>query len=462
MRDKKISFTQISFYDRTGIKSYLEKQAEKGWFLEKVSDFAWHFRRIPPKKIHYAVAYYPKASEFDSEVSENQRTFWEYCEHTGWKLAASKAQMQIFYNEQEDVVPIETEAEVEVEQIHKAAKKGFMPPYGIICVGMIVQLITWLWSLSVNPIECLSKTSYLLTGFCWVVLLFMASAKMIKYFTWYKRAKRAAQLDGTFLETKTQHNFLYVEFGLWGMGLVFWITSFGGLRMSIVGIFCVLAIVVLALLVLSILNRMKKRKHSAKQNFRATIALTLMLSVGLGVIISGLMLELRWTEKIPAKTYEFRGEIRNLYGDELPLKIEDITTINSEDYSYEVRCDNKSFLLEYFVAFQNPRMDKLELPSLHYSVIEVKWPLLYEWCKNIKLDDAYLAEEDTVYEQYRACDATSWEAKEAYQFYSGEEGEMRFLLCYDNHIVEIDLGTDEEFTPEQKMMIKEKLVDGRD
>ena len=101
MKNIKRRFLQFSFYDRTGIERYLEKQALKGWLLEKTSAFGWKFRRIEPRKISYAVTFFAKASAFDPEPSEAQLRFQDFCEHTGWKLAASSAQMQIYYNEEE-------------------------------------------------------------------------------------------------------------------------------------------------------------------------------------------------------------------------------------------------------------------------------------------------------------------------------------------------------------------------
>ena len=99
MKNTKRCFVLFSFYDRTGIEAYLEKQAENGWMLDKTSAFGWHFHRIEPRKIHFSVVYFAKASAFDPEPSEAQLAFHDFCEHTGWKLAASNAQMQIFYNE---------------------------------------------------------------------------------------------------------------------------------------------------------------------------------------------------------------------------------------------------------------------------------------------------------------------------------------------------------------------------
>ena len=47
MRDKKRCIPEFSFYDKAGIRRYLEEQAEKGWMLEKMS-FGWVFRKIEP------------------------------------------------------------------------------------------------------------------------------------------------------------------------------------------------------------------------------------------------------------------------------------------------------------------------------------------------------------------------------------------------------------------------------
>ena len=59
MRKTKRVIAQFTFYDRTGIQKFLERQAEKGWMLEKISSYGWKFRRMKPEKIHYAVTYFP-------------------------------------------------------------------------------------------------------------------------------------------------------------------------------------------------------------------------------------------------------------------------------------------------------------------------------------------------------------------------------------------------------------------
>ena len=106
MKETKRVFMMYPFYDRTGLEAYLQKQADQGWILEEIGALGWRFRRTSKKTIHYAVTYFPKASSFDPGPSEQLKEFHEFCAHTGWQLAASNAQMQIFYNEKEYPIPI--------------------------------------------------------------------------------------------------------------------------------------------------------------------------------------------------------------------------------------------------------------------------------------------------------------------------------------------------------------------
>ena len=125
MKDTKRRLEWCSFYDHTGIEAHLERMAQQGWLLEKIG-FTWHYRRIEPKKLTFCVTYFPRASMFDPEPSQEQETFYDFCRHTGWTLAAASAQMQIFYNEQPNPIPIDTDPAMEVDAIHQSAKKSFL------------------------------------------------------------------------------------------------------------------------------------------------------------------------------------------------------------------------------------------------------------------------------------------------------------------------------------------------
>lgn len=147
MKNRMLRFETYSFYDSTGMERHLEHMAARGWMIEQISAFGWRYRRIPPTQIHFAVAYYPPASDFDPEPTEGQRTLQDFCVRTGWQLACTQAQIQIYYNEDADPLPLETDPVVKVTTLHRAAK------------SLICMLFTCCWQLHSSSAPCSSPVS---------------------------------------------------------------------------------------------------------------------------------------------------------------------------------------------------------------------------------------------------------------------------------------------------------------
>lgn len=170
MKNTKRRFEMFSFFDVERIEKHLEKMAEKGWLINKIDNFGWVYKKIEPQKLKFNVCYYPNASEFDPEPSDKQKDFYEFCEYTGWKIACQSAQMQIFYNENLQAIPIETDAQIAVETIHKAAKKNFLPSYFILLGLGLLQEFIFIARLVDEPIEILSNSTNILAGFLWFLV----------------------------------------------------------------------------------------------------------------------------------------------------------------------------------------------------------------------------------------------------------------------------------------------------
>ena len=124
MKDRKRQLENLAFYDKAAIEDRAAHMAEKGWLVEQPGPYFWKYRRIEPKRLAVNVVYFPKASEFDPSPTEGQIQLEELCKRDGWILAARWGQMQIFYNEQKDPVPIETDPVIQVETVRAAMKKG--------------------------------------------------------------------------------------------------------------------------------------------------------------------------------------------------------------------------------------------------------------------------------------------------------------------------------------------------
>lgn len=125
MKDIKKRFEIFSFYDHTGMERHLEEMAKQGWILERLTNSRWVYRRAEPQRVHVTVSYDCRRSVFDPDGKEGERE--EMFRHTGWKLVASSGKMQIFYNWEEDPLPLETDPVTGVESLHKAMRQSYLP-----------------------------------------------------------------------------------------------------------------------------------------------------------------------------------------------------------------------------------------------------------------------------------------------------------------------------------------------
>jgi len=455
MKEKRYRFASFSFYDRTGIEAYLEKEAQKGWLLDKIGSFGWRFRRMEPKEVHFSVNYFPKASAFDPEPSEPQVRFQEFCEHTGWKLAGASAQLQIFYNEAKNPVPIETDALLEVETIHKAVKKGYLPSYLILLACGLMQMAMFFWRFSMDPLGVMCSAANLFTGFCWIMMLLIVLVEMLGYYRWYRKAKAAAKLDGSKIPTNGHTGFMYTATAIMLLGLGFTILSLDGIFIGIVAGFTIFMALGIVVVVLGFSKWMKKKKVSAKVNSFVTFASAIVLAFVLtGGVVFVILTNLEALDKEPVETYKYQGYTVEVYHDELPLKVEDLMEVDYDKYSYEWKEEKSCFLARY-EADQRPRMDAKDELALEYTILEVKLPLLYNWCKNALLDEIsrnyVYSEEDKEYIDVVALDADAWGAKEAYQLRAWSAFKTRYLICYEKCI--IDISADWEMTKEQMAIV---------
>ena len=462
MKTTKRRFVQFNFYDRTGIQDYLEKQAQKGWLLEKITPLGWVFRNMEPKLLHFSVTYFPQASAFDPEPSENQKRFQDFCAHTGWVLAAANAQMQIFYNENENPIPIETDAAIEVETIHKAVKKSFLPAQLALLALGILQGSFFVWRLFSDPIGVLASNVNLFTGLCWTLVLLLTSVEITSYFLWHRKAKKNAEIDGSFVKTKSHRRFQLAVlcFMFATLGLMF--ASLGSSRMALTFLATILVMLVVIALVLSISALMQRLKVSAKVNFIITMIITFVFSFGVaGIAVILIFNGIRnlVPERAPAETYEYNGWTFEVYNDELPLTAEDIMDIEYHEYSCRWTAEESLFLAQ-FDAVQRPRMDALDMPELKYTITKVKLPILYDWCLQAMLSryDDWFSEDiygQIIHDTFEPIDAAPWGANAAYRLCSGDYFMNVYLLCFDDRIIEIH--PDWELMAEQMNIIGQKL-----
>ncbi|WP_125115257.1 DUF2812 domain-containing protein [Agathobaculum sp. Marseille-P7918] len=457
MRKTKRRLETLSFYDRTGVGRHLEKMAAKGWLIDRVTSFGWVYRRIEPKKLRFAVTYYPKASDFDPGPTEDQQVYHDMTEQTGWHYAASWAQMQIFYTDQPDAVPIETDPELELETIHAAMKKTFFPGYGILLAVSLFYLIRSLADLSDDPIGVFSSAIKIGMLVQWPLLALVSLVEIAAYLFWYRRAQKAAEC-GEFVDTPNTHWFRCVMLTAWlvcfALTWLYILTSFSSFW-RIVAISILLYTLLMMGVVGGVKQLLKNRKVSRGVNRAVTIAVDVVLAFGMmAAIVFGTLraTENGWLDSDTAVD-ELPLTLAELWGDELP------------EAAYQSRwTEDASPLAAVYDGKEEayPLEQGVSTPSLDYTVIVIKLPALYDRCRTQlvekKIEISYRQIDVVAYRIATPCDAAPWGANEAWQVtWENDIPGDDYLLCYDRNLVEISFS----WTPTdaQKALVGEKLGD---
>lgn len=427
----------FAFYDRTGIQRYLEKQAAKGWMLDKAGNYCWRFRRMDPKGLHFCVTYFPKADLYDPAPSEAEETFREFCAHGGWTLAGSNAQMQIFWSDAPDPMPIETDPAMEVENIHKSMKKGMLTAYWLLLINCLIQFFNQGISLSQGLVHYLSNGLNLWLAGTWILLFILAAARLILYYSWRSKARRAAEADGVFVETRSimwaENLAALLIFG----GIIAMILTLEDRRMAaVLGFSFTMAIVVI--IVIEMFRRWIKRTGFDAADGKI---LTMIVAVVLALLLSFV--------GIPAVTYSVMNDdgYKKAQAAELLLDIRDLLG-EAADHKTMLLTNQKSPLLGYQRVYQHPD-GPLMIPELQYNLVEVKADFLYER----SLEEMMSLPEYMPDGVFRTIDPAPWGAERAWQLHDGEELRSWYVLCYENYVLEIFPGW--EITPEQMATVGE-------
>ena len=455
MKQTKRRFEPFAFYNSTGICRHLEKMAAKGWMLTRMSTLWWTYQRTEPRKLHFAISYLADLSMFDPDDLEDRLEFLDYCTHGGWHLACSTAQMHVFWNEEENPTPMETDPELELESIRASAWKGFLLGNGLLLGISLFQIFLFAMLYLGNPINFLSNSLQVFALMCFLIAAAWAVTDLICYFRWSSKAGKMAPL-GNLPQAMDTHYLgkgaTYLLVILLLVEVVRGIASGQQTSLWMMAIPGCLLILLLSQIMQAMRDWLRRRGASRGLN-RALVAVfwitgSLAYFVGISFLrpaANAAELAIRGAE-----TYTVQGESYTAYQDAVPLSLEELTGAQTGSYSTRRTGDQTIFLSRYSVT-QEPRLDAQnqdELPSLRYTVYSIFWPSLYEICKRDLLETGVLMEQYILY-SYVPADPAPWGAEEAFQRLNNAGGlENEFLLCYDNTLATIEFS----WTPTQEQM----------
>ena len=410
-----------------GIESYLQKQAKKGWHLEKAGPMFWKFRRGINETVRYCVVYQKKWDPDSPYADERKRQLEELCEHGGWALAGDKGCMQIYRTTKADATPIETDPLLELENIRLAARKNYILPRILMIISAVLLLVRLLLQYFAVPVRILLSASMMAYIFGVLLMLISPLLELCKYHFWMRKAKKIAQVEWRFYPsggTKLQAVLSVLRF----LSLFLFLLCLGW-QLALMILFAVGIIVGGIVLLHRNSRRMKENGTPKFENKVYTVILAVLMSIAVLIGVS---------------------VAKELVGLDEPAQEVCEVPLHGYDLSSDSTiCEDCSARMERTALYNRLQGSCGEL---RYSIVDVKtefaYVLVLRYYRQSYCDDIYkkLLGEDFDPE-FRKTDYAPWSADDAYYLYHEDLGGHQFLLCYDGRIVY--LSSQEPFTPEQ-------------
>lgn len=426
------------------LERHLEKMAANGWMLKKMGQFFISYEEQEPKNVHFSVVFFPKTHVLTPEPSEDLLMLREFCERTGWKLAGEVGQMQVFYNESANPTPIETEAWVQVKNIHETAKKNIVLPFGLLLFISVMQTGMQIMNFRDEPLEWLSQGTNQGLMLLWFTLGVGYFLEIIYYFIWYWRAKGNAEREGVLLEARSKVVLRLLYVGVAILGIVYTVLSLMKFTSPKYGVVIVLWSFVMVAVPFVISRILKFEKVSVRANIIITCVVSLMASFFMMVGIVAFVVNV--------------GVERQQAEPKIMIELDEITELEKE-----VRVDlseSDSVFLTKIEIFQSEEIEIKKRHTLNCWIYKIKTPFIYDFCKEKLLgglEQRYRGSVKLEDYGYERVDMPIWKANEVYCCYEEGEPTELYALFYDDMMVQILVGWD--FTEEEIIKIRDILVE---
>lgn len=446
-------------YDRSRIEKYLEKMAKKGWILENFDGLIFRFCKQEPRTVRYTVIY---SQGFDPDyvgVTRSQLLYREMCQQAGWIFCGDCCDMEIYRSMEENPLPIETEPQTEFEEIVNSVKertKYFWIQLIVICW----YLLKYHSLIRSQPVEALSDVSTLVSMSCWILLLLFCLAMMLGFTIWRRNGRRIVQ-QGRFVREYKLYGICWSALLVGGVILLIAYMRLTKCSresvMSAINFACFLV----GLFLLKVFERMLSHEKLSAKERRGISAL---LACVMFLVLSGIVREnmerfipeepirYEFLDREPLDIEENKTGTVKIYDDDIPLKIEDFMDVTGLKFnrSFDARQTAKSPLMEVLSADQWLYQGESELDwlAIDYSIITFHVPFVYDrilW--TITDGQLYTGE------KYVPLNPEEWNAEAVYQY------GVRYLICWNDRIVILDLYGAAELSADQMAIIGQKLRD---
>lgn len=360
MRNHKFHLQLTGYYDLEGLDKHLETKAAQGWMLEKISLLGWRYRRMEPKRLRFSVTYQNTFSVWDAKDDEEQQAYRDLCRQSGWTLAASQGPVQVFYTEDDDAPPLETDPQMVFRVMDRLSRTSVINSIVLFFASML-NGSNLLWYVRRCPIDALASPIKLLVAVSWVLICLYCVLDVVTYSLWRHKAKGAAAM-GEFVYARSISTPVQIIWDVFVMGMLYVLLA--TLWPDHRAIWAVAAAVLgLLLLAPMLLRRRPNMRWVVPAN-----AVTSLLIIGLFALCFTILLMGEPSLDAPR------------YDPDPPLTAADLTGEDLPGYSRRVE-------LEDSILVRRTTCDEWsDGPSLYYTVGDIQVDAVYDLCKSLLLD----------------------------------------------------------------------------
>lgn len=202
-KKKRISW-QFREYETREFAQHLEDMAAKGWILKNISLVTGSlvFEQGEPRSWRFNVVVLPGSSAFENGDREEARQFRKSCGEAGWKFLYGNSFWQIFYTEDLNQPPIETNPELQLENQRSVSLSWGRWFSAVILLGLAV----WDVMLSLrDPVSTLASWRSLVIIAVVLNIFLQPFCHLVSCLIWYRKARRSLKRSGELPERNLHH-----------------------------------------------------------------------------------------------------------------------------------------------------------------------------------------------------------------------------------------------------------------
>ncbi len=166
------------------LEQYLEEKALQGWMLDDIIGGLLIFKKKNPKKCKFSV---------DIFTDKNEDEYIEYCEAGGWNCLFKHNKYLIFYTEEKNITPIQTDEEIVLKKVRKSILGSLL--YHVFLIGLMISNLFTGEKNGYGFFSEIADNGALLVMASLIIIIIGTVTDTIKDGLWYFKSNRAFKLN---------------------------------------------------------------------------------------------------------------------------------------------------------------------------------------------------------------------------------------------------------------------------